>query len=121
MYDILKNPPARYERGFAITHSQVNSRDPLRFFVTDAGIIIVNPKIMVHTNHPIKSMEGCLTYPFQPKVQVDRWNKCVVRYLYIDEKGELSDYQEENLNGTQAIIFQHEIDHFNGKYVYDEK
>lgn len=101
--------------GLAIAHQQITNKDPLRFFVTQTGNIIVNPVITRHTKYTIDSTEGCLTFPENEDTVVERYNKCEVEYEDIDNLGvKIKEY----LSGVKSKIFQHEIDHFECKYIY---
>lgn len=117
MLELAKNPPSSLKRIVALAHSQVEKKDPLRFFVMDSGEIIINPQIIKHTNTTVDSEEGCLSFPNEPSVIVQRWNKCEVNFQKI-ESNKLVNYKE-NTNGQRAKMFQHEIDHFNAKYIYE--
>ncbi len=82
--------------------------------------IFINPQI-IDTFDQVKSqplmpieekeekfLEGCLSFP-NLYGTVKRWLRIKVRYL--DEQGS---WQEELLQGIEAIIFQHELDHLDG-------
>lgn len=105
-----------YNEADAIVHAQVVEEDPLRFFVTYAGEVICNPVIINHTKFPVDRFEGCLSFPNRKQIQVKRFNKVLVRYQSIDFGEEMI---EENLNGLRANIFQHEIDHMDARYIYE--
>ena len=102
--------------GLAVAHPQITDNDPLRFFVMKTGEIIVNPVITRHTRHTVDSKEGCLTFPDEHDVIVQRYNKCEVEYEDINNLGEKI---KESLSGIKSKIFQHEIDHFDCKYIYN--
>lgn len=107
--------------GYALAHCQVDDKEPLRFFVAREGVVYVNPEIINHTNHEHLREEGCLTYSFpccKALSHVPRWNKIRVRFQVLTAHG-LSAKTEEDMKGLQAQVFQHEIDHFNGMYIYD--
>jgi len=113
-----------YKGGFAVAHPQITKKDPLRFFVIYDKRIIINPVIVNHTNSTVDSEEGCLTYPDKPMITVQRWNKCEVEYQVFGEKDDklvLSEKIKQNLSGKDAKIFQHEIDHLDAKYIYDQE
>ncbi len=121
--DILRKlcfrPVGMYSGGLAVAHQQITNKDPLRFFVLKTGEIIINAKIIRHTNHTVDSKEGCLTYSKTPEITIQRWNKCEVEYQKLEgEDGGLSDTITENLEGKRAKIFQHEIDHFDCEDIY---
>lgn len=122
MYKSLSEPHGFHIRGaYAIAHSQVNSSDPLRFFVTREEII-VNPKIIRHTNYKHRKTEGCMSFPFTESLApTQRYNKMTVEYQTVEERGgemHLSEIKTRELHGLEAQIWQHEIDHFNCKYIY---
>ncbi len=77
--------------------------------------VIVNPKI-VEKQHAIRfAQEGCLSLP-GIKVDTFRYNFVIVECL--DEKLEKKTHL---MVGMKAIVFQHEIDHLNGKTLFDKK
>lgn len=114
-----------YGNANAIAHSQIEDKEPLRFFVTNNGLLIINPVIISHTNYPVFKTEGCMSYPSEPmKTMIKRFNKITVRYQMLikdeSEKPIISKPQEITYNGTLAEVFQHEVHHLNGVYVYDD-
>lgn len=123
-----------YNGGYAVAHQQINNINPLRFFVVknfktddNNGLIVINPVIIKHTDSFINSLEGCLSFPNKKMINVQRYNKCVVQFKTLinnnDENSfyayKFSDVFTMNLNGIQSKIFQHEIDHFDCKYIYN--
>jgi len=105
---------------FAIAHPQVDDQDPLRFFVTHENLIVCNPKIIRKTQVPVKRTEGCMTFPFSRPVDVMRSHKCEVEFQVLED-GKLGEVQRQNLSGRDAQVFQHETEHLDGKYVYEDK
>jgi peptide deformylase len=103
----------------ALAHCQVEKKDPLRFFTTVDGELIINPVIIRHTEVTVDSLEGCVSFPSEPSIIVQRWNKCEVKYQVL-ENNKLVE-KEEKLSGLRAKVFQHEIDHFDAKYIYELK
>lgn len=102
----------------ALAHPQIESVDPLRFFVTQNGEIIINPIITRHSGYTVDSVEGCMTYPDNAPITKQRWRRVEVEYQTIIA-GELSEVLENDFKGLQAAIFQHEIDHLDATYCYD--
>ena len=100
--------------GYALAHCQVDHTDPLRFFVMKNGLVIINPKI-VHGSEEsdFTHYEGCLSFPYRPEKKVKRYETLDIEYTGLDGK-----QVKERLTGLVACIFQHEIDHFNGKAIY---
>ncbi len=74
--------------------------------------VIVNPVILKYSKELQYGWEGCISMP-RPGLFffVPRAKRIKVRYF--NEKGEKV---TKELNGFPAIVFQHEIDHLNGKF-----
>jgi peptide deformylase len=71
-------------------------------------LILINPEIVDQSEETEEAEEGCLSIPGMVGL-VERRLKLTVRYL--DEKGKR---QERALNGWDARVVQHEIDHLDG-------
>lgn len=69
----------------------------------------INPKIINYTKKTVKIYEGCLSFP-GVEGKIDRPDKC--RAIFIDEN---NNEIEVEMDGMLSRIFQHEIDHLNGK------
>lgn len=108
----------KYSGGLAVAHCQITEKEPLRFFATRGGEIIINPVITRHTNIKKPHREGCLSYADRQETYPNRWDKCEVEYFIINNEKEFIKV-EEKLTGIRAKVFQHEIDHFNSIYIYD--
>ncbi len=84
-------------------------------------IEVINPTILEKSDELgfIEQGEGCLSVPQKKDGYIYRPNKIKVEYYDIDGKKITKD-----LEGYQAIIFQHEFDHLNGilytDYIGDE-
>ena len=103
---------------YAIAHSQVDDQDPLRFFVTMRGDIIVNPEIIRKTKIPVAKTEGCMTFPEKASTMVMRSHKCEVEfYKYVPGTGMQGPFTEA-VSGVNAQVMQHEIGHMNGEYIF---
>lgn len=121
MQEMCSNPPKYHSKAFAVAHSQFDDKDPLRFFVTREGEIIINPVILSHDHRPVIRKEACTTFGISiPPTDVARVRKLVVEYFVIeDEVMKTWIKKKHTVNGQKAQIFQHEIDHMNAKYIYD--
>jgi len=125
LYRLCFNPTGLYNSAFAMAHPQIDDKDPLRFFVTAEKKIIINPTIIKHSGYTVESREGCMSMPELKMIMVPRWHKCEVEYKTImtdptdDKKFVLSGWLEDSLSGQTSFIWQHEIDHLNGRYIYD--
>jgi peptide deformylase len=123
LLDLCYMRAGMYGSAFAMAHSQIEESDPLRFFVMANGLIIINPKIINHTRVPVDSEEGCMSFSEKPQKTVQRYHKIEVKYVTIKEENEKKIFTPviaASLSGREAKIFQHEIAHMNGKYVYDD-
>jgi peptide deformylase len=133
--DLMKNlvKIGAFSEIYALAHCQITKNNPLRFFVFNenservkqlvedsnvGGYLIINPEIIRHTNTPVIKKEGCLTFLGMGNVDVERYQKIVVKYQTLaDNKTELED-KELACSGTLAQVFCHEIDHFNAIYIH---
>lgn len=112
MQKLCNEPLGKYPSALALAHCQVDHDNPLRFFVLADGQVIINPKILIGTR-PIKRVEGCYSFPYRDVKKTSRFDSIGVEYT--NEKGKRV---EKSIEGELAHIFQHEIDHFNGKSIY---
>jgi len=77
--------------------------------------IMLNPKIIEHSNKFINKNEGCLSFPGQT-VNTDRW--VFITLEYDDEKLEHRTAMFQDLEG---VIVQHEQSHCLGRTIFDQK
>lgn len=125
MLALCSIPRGFYSEIAALAHSQIDDKDPLRFYVRPTGELIINPLIISHTKVPVfKDQEGCLSYPNEPmKTMVPRYNKVDIRYQTLkpgpDGKLVLTEPTVAYLNGNPAWEAQHECSHLNGFNLYD--
>ncbi len=110
-----------YDGGNAVCHAQINDTDPLRFFVSSSGEIIVNPVIVKHTKTTVDSVEACTSFPEKPPVTVQRYHKIVVQFQQLTAQKELSEPRQEDFSGPESKVIQHECAHMNGHSIYDEE
>lgn len=121
MLRICKTPVGNQSGGHALAHAQIDDKDPLRFFVLRDGAVMINPKIMSHTTHKHQKSEGCLTYPHSTEnAHVGRYYRCTIEYQTLTKERKLSLKRILHAKGLAAQIAQHEIDHMEGKYIFDE-
>ncbi len=108
------------EFGAALAAIQINQ--PLRLTVvrnsfdngTDKDFTaFVNPEIVKHSDDTVTDIEGCLSVPGMYG-RVKRYKKIKVKALDINNQP-----VRLTLNGFAARVFQHEIDHMNGKIFLD--
>lgn len=109
-----------YKSALAMSHPQIDDQDPLRFFVICTSQAIINPVMVRQTQHQVDSNEGCFSFPDKLPIIVPRSSKITVRcrVLMYPYNGELGPEIEAECTGKDAFIFQHEMDHFEGKYIH---
>lgn len=78
----------------------------------DGAIALLNPEIIYSSGHEVIE-EGCLSCP-GPTAEVERPSHVVVTGM--DLEGQKVKFE---VRGALARIFQHEIDHLNGKFFFD--
>lgn len=108
LYDLLKENMIFYH-GVGLASNQIGLDE--RAFISQDRVYF-NPKILETSLEDEDSFEGCLSFPYV-NAKVKRFKKIKVSYTNI-----LGETIEESLNGFNAIVFQHEIDHVNGITLY---
>lgn len=78
----------------------------------DGAIALLNPEVIYSSGHEVIE-EGCLSCP-GPTAEVERPSHVVVTGM--DLEGRKVKFE---VRGALARIFQHEIDHLNGKFFFD--
>lgn len=76
-------------------------------------VAMINPEIIEASDHQVEMEEGCLSLP-NMFGKVKRPSKVKVKWQ--NEKG---NWCEKKLSGWDARIFQHELDHLDGKLFID--
>lgn len=105
----------------ALSHSEIDDTDPLQFFVTAGGRLIINPRIIRHTNFPVDSVEGCAAFPPMMQKTVGRYHKIDLEFLSLDEDtNTFTPVLTIALSGREARSVQHQLAHMNGKYLFDD-
>jgi peptide deformylase len=87
-----------------------------RIFVADIGegpFAVIDPQIIQASAHQTVMEEGCLSFP-GIHIKVKRPEQ--IRVKYLTERNETI---EADLTGVPAKVFQHEIDHLNGRAIID--
>ena len=78
-----------------------------------ANYILFNPSIIKYSEETVIMEEGCLSLPDQ-YADVERPKKIVLEYIDENEKT-----IKKKIDGYEARILQHEIDHLSGKLFVD--
>lgn len=92
---------------------------PIRLFLMDETethniIPICNPEILEKEKIVKSYAEGCLSVP-EKRLDIKRYKRIKVRYQDLDGK-----VHERKLAKRESFIFQHELDHLNGKLFTDK-
>lgn len=132
---LLNASVGMYKRFYAIAHAQVETEDPLRFFVINPAtdlfrswreIVVINPVMIRHTDLMCSSEEACASFASMPMTSVKRWTKCEVEFSPLQfvqgedgkNKPVIGRRISINMSGKLAKVFQHEMDHLDAKYIY---
>ena len=124
----IYTPGSKWDECLAVAQPQVSNK-PLRYFVINpkwkeiikvfGGEIIVNPRLLSKDRSTrIMFKEGCLSYPFRPVKKTKRFRQIEVTYDIIDNTGKISNIKTKTLEEMPAIMFQHELQHLNGKSIW---
>ena len=84
---------------------------------SDKIVAIINPRIL-RTTGKSKKAEGCFSIPTPDGVFAEVARPSMIWVDYTSEEGEF--ISEELLVGMDARVFQHELDHLDGKLMVDE-
>ncbi|MFW5426473.1 MAG: peptide deformylase [Methylophagaceae bacterium] len=104
-------PQVGISERFFIMSSKPNERYP---HAPDMEpVVIINPKIISHSDERVDDWEGCLSIPGL-RALVPRYSSVTVSHLTRHGENIETEY-----SGFIARIFQHEIDHLNGKLFLD--
>lgn len=86
-----------------------------RFFVTifEECRVVINPKIIQTFGCNVSAQEGCLTWPgrmaFAKRAES-------IRVVWLNQRGVV---HEQCFMGKVARVFQHELDHLDGKCIFE--
>lgn len=80
------------------------------FLDDDEYKIMINPRMIHHSQQTFKTLESCLCH--QNSHEVMRYHKIKVEYYDVNWKKKIKTYQ-----GVSAQIIQHELDHIEGKLI----
>ena len=78
-----------------------------------SNYILFNPSIIKYSKETVVMEEGCLSLPEQ-YANVERPKKIILEYIDENEK-----MIKKQIDGYEARILQHEIDHLSGKLLVD--
>lgn len=96
---------------FFVMSSKPNERYPNAPYMEP--LVLINPEIMAVQGEPVKGWEGCLSVP-AIRGFVPRYPTINARYFDLEGK-----QHDVTYHGFLARIFQHELDHLEGKTFID--
>ncbi|MBS0271229.1 MAG: peptide deformylase [Proteobacteria bacterium] len=105
--------------GAGLAAPQIGSSLPVFIYTPDRtteGLkVVINPSFEPIGEEMIEGEEACFSVPLKSS-KIKRWAKIKVQYLNLDGKT-----VNDVLEGFAAKVFQHEIDHLNGKLTIDHE
>lgn len=105
---------------YAVGLAAIQVGEPVRLFVSRNPHIKVyaNPEILEYVTPGENMKEGCLSFPGVIE-EISRSKSLKVRYQNIDPVTFEMSSMEETLTDLEAQIFQHELEHLDGKVLTD--
>ena len=110
--DLLDTVHAAEGAGLAAPQIGISQRVTIAR-IGEEFVPLVNPEILWKSDQVIVGEEGCLSLP-DIWLQIPRAKEIVLRFS--DEKGE---EHERKLEGFDARVVQHEVDHLDGVLIVD--
>ena len=77
-------------------------------------LIAINPRIRKRLGDSHQKIEGCLTWGNSKIIVADRHHEVDIDYYTVD-----GEYHKERVSGFEAQVWQHEINHLDGKLIID--
>lgn len=125
-------PQTLWPEAVAMAQPQVSGR-PLRYFVinpklTDliaeiGGPVVINPHLDAKDKmSKFMFKDACMSYPLRPVIKVKRYSRITASYDIIvslkANRPEIKRFKEKSLTELSALVFQHELEHLNGKSIF---
>lgn len=107
----ISAPQVKQSKSILIISSKPNERYPYATLMEPT--VLINPKILSHSDEMYKDWEGCLSLP-GIRAQVPRYKEIQVSYFDRYAKKYIVKYSD-----FIAKVFQHEYDHLIGKVFID--
>jgi len=105
--------------GAGLAAPQIGINHPIFIYTPDRTTeslrVVINPSFEPIGDAIIEGYEACFSEPLRC-AKLKRWE--TIRVTYQNEDGDLI---EDELDGFAAKVFQHEMDHLNGKLTIDHK
>jgi peptide deformylase len=101
----------RFAMGLALPQIGINKRGFV-IIVKGRPVTVINPKKIIPLSGTKNSRENCLSFPGRPSVNVTRFNKISATFIGLSGKERTMTFE-----GFEACLYQHELDHLNGKLI----
>ena len=104
----------QHKNCIGLAHNQI--RGSKAVFIAKINNIwrsFINAEIISYSKENFKHLEGCMSFPNKEN-KVMRHNKIILRHETING------FINEEFTGFNACIIQHEIDHLNGKHIFNK-
>lgn len=104
----------------ALSSTQISNKK--RFFVINSlnqhripeiPLVIINPILKFEDEEKLSAVEGCLSFPGL-WLEVERYKNCTCKFLDVN-----CESHEIKLSNFWARVFQHEVEHLDGKLFID--
>lgn len=103
--------------GAGLAASQIGINQPIFIYTPDRTTenlrVVINPSFEPIGEDYVEGVEACISEPLRC-TKLKRWKKIKVRYQTLEQK-----WIEEILEDFAAKVFQHEMDHIQGKLTFD--
>jgi peptide deformylase len=124
MLDLCAVPVGLFRDVPFVAHTQIDNKDPLRFFVFKSGSLLVNPEVVKPvTDEMIEVEEASASFPGEMKKTIQRYKKVLAKTQVVTRgmDGELtiSGEVEKEVDGNLSVLMQMACEMLNGVHIYD--
>ena len=106
------------ENGIGLAANQVGINKRVCVINVKEPIVLINPRIVDHSEEQFMFAEGCLSFPGQ-HVRTGRYTSVIVEADNHEGKLSFSAESEDINNAFECACVQHEIDHLDGITMFD--
>ncbi|MCF7876506.1 peptide deformylase [Candidatus Bipolaricaulota bacterium] len=115
LHDTLTDLQDQYGMGRALAAPQIGHLKQIIYYNYDGeSFYMINPRIVAESSEKFQVWDSCFSFNLAFFVQIPRSKNVTVKYL--NGEGANREVQAEL---EEAELFQHEIDHLNGKLAVD--
>ena len=105
--------------GAGLAAPQIGLNHPIFIYTPDRTTenlkIVINPSFEPIGNTTVEGSEACFSVPLKC-AKLNRWEKIKVNYQNLEGR-----FIEDIIEGFEAKVFQHEMDHLKGKLTIDHE